>query len=67
MTCELTVRENMALSAGGSNISSSTRWYATYTCARHEKHVRRQLEERGISCSCLCIAASGAGRIDKRN
>lgn len=26
------------------------RWYATYTCARHEKHVRKQLEEKHIDC-----------------
>ena len=25
-------------------------WYAAYTCARHEKLVRKQLEERRISC-----------------
>ena len=50
MTCEMTLRENTALSAGGSSISSPARWYATYTCARHEKHVRKQLEERGINC-----------------
>lgn len=24
-------------------------WYVTYTCPRHEKHVARQFEERGIS------------------
>jgi transcription antitermination factor NusG len=24
-------------------------WYAIYTCARHEKYVARQLEERGIA------------------
>lgn len=24
------------------------RWYAAYTCARHEKHVSRQLEEKSI-------------------
>ncbi len=25
-------------------------WYAAYTCANHEKHVARQLEERHIQC-----------------
>ena len=25
-------------------------WFAAYTCARHEKSVARQLEERGIDC-----------------
>jgi transcription antitermination factor NusG len=26
------------------------RWFAAYTCARHEKKVAHQLEERGIEC-----------------
>ena len=26
------------------------RWYAAYTCARHEKQVRKQLEEKYIAC-----------------
>ena len=26
------------------------RWYAAYTCSRHEKQVRKQLEEKSISC-----------------
>lgn len=26
------------------------RWYAAYTCAHHEKHVARQLEEKNINC-----------------
>ncbi len=30
--------------------SAPFRWYAAYTCARHEKHVARQLEERNIDC-----------------
>ena len=25
-------------------------WYAAYTCANHEKHVARQLEEKNIKC-----------------
>ncbi len=25
-------------------------WYAAYTCAHHEKHVARQLEEKNINC-----------------
>jgi transcription antitermination factor NusG len=28
---------------------SVPQWYAIYTCARHEKYVARQLEERGIT------------------
>jgi transcription antitermination factor NusG len=30
--------------------NSSSRWYAAYTCSRHEKHVSRQLRERQIDC-----------------
>ncbi len=26
------------------------RWYAAYTCSRHEKYVRRQLEQSAIEC-----------------
>jgi transcription antitermination factor NusG len=26
------------------------KWYALYTCPRHEKHVAKQIEERHISC-----------------
>src|ERR1700683_3820892 len=28
---------------------SLPQWYAIYTCARHEKYVAKQLEERGIA------------------
>jgi transcription antitermination factor NusG len=28
----------------------AARWYAAYTCSRHEKHVRKQLEEKHIRC-----------------
>lgn len=31
-------------------IPDQPQWYAAYTCARHEKQVRRQLEEREIRC-----------------
>ncbi len=30
--------------------SAGKDWYAAYTCARHEKMVARQLEERGVNC-----------------
>jgi transcription antitermination factor NusG len=33
-----------------SSVSAPSRWYAAYTCARHEKQVRKQLEERDIRC-----------------
>ena len=33
-----------------SGMPVSARWYAAYTCARHEKRVREQLEERHIRC-----------------
>lgn len=29
---------------------AQARWYAAYTCARHEKHVSKQLEDRHIDC-----------------
>jgi transcriptional antiterminator NusG len=29
---------------------SASRWYAVYTCSRHEKQVSRQLHERQINC-----------------
>jgi len=29
---------------------SGVRWYAVYTCTRHEKCVKQQLEERQIDC-----------------
>jgi transcription antitermination factor NusG len=29
---------------------TTANWYAVYTCARHEKSVARQLEERKIAC-----------------
>jgi len=30
--------------------TAEANWYAAYTCARHEKSVARQLDERSISC-----------------
>jgi transcription antitermination factor NusG len=30
--------------------AAQVHWYATYTCARHEKSVARQLQERNINC-----------------
>src|SRR5690348_15368650 len=31
-------------------IRTDANWYALYTCARHEKSVARQLDERSINC-----------------
>jgi len=36
--------------SGLSPANSPSRWYAAYTCSRHEKHVSRQLRERQIDC-----------------
>jgi transcription antitermination factor NusG len=39
------------LSTAGSSLSSDyfePRWYATYTCANHEKRVSKQLEQRSV-------------------
>jgi transcription antitermination factor NusG len=33
-----------------SNVYATARWYAAYTRARHEKQVRKQLEEKRINC-----------------
>lgn len=30
--------------------AAEAKWYALYTCARHEKQVARQIEQRSISC-----------------
>jgi transcription antitermination factor NusG len=32
----------------GASLPQSPRWFAAYTCPRHEKYVRRQLDERQI-------------------
>ena len=46
--------ENMSLSEAAilpcAMGTEKLRWYATYTNARHEKYVSRQLSERGIEC-----------------
>jgi transcription termination/antitermination protein NusG len=33
-----------------SDADAMASWYAAYTCAHHEKHVARQLEEKNINC-----------------
>jgi transcription antitermination factor NusG len=33
-----------------SRTSCDTAWYAVYTCTRHEKRVKQQLEERHVDC-----------------
>jgi transcription antitermination factor NusG len=52
MSLGMTLREVVApmLSTVESGVPAPSRWYAAYTCARHEKQVRKQLEERDISC-----------------
>jgi transcription antitermination factor NusG len=40
----------LAVSTCLPGVHEPARWYATYTCARHEKHVRKQLEEKQIDC-----------------
>jgi transcription antitermination factor NusG len=35
---------------GQSNVYATARWYAAYTRARHEKQVKKQLEEKRIHC-----------------
>ena len=39
-----------SLGAIGSRVGPPSRWYAACTCARHEKKVTRQLEEKNIDC-----------------
>jgi transcription antitermination factor NusG len=52
MSLGMTLREITVpmLSAVESGAPAPSRWYAAYTCARHEKQVRKQLEERDIRC-----------------
>lgn len=47
---EMGVATEPGVQASQSKIAASKHWYAAYTCARHEKHVRRQLEEKHIAC-----------------
>ncbi|HZQ68822.1 MAG TPA: UpxY family transcription antiterminator [Terriglobales bacterium] len=35
---------------GAAPSEATAEWYAAYTCARHEKVVAKQLEERGVDC-----------------
>jgi transcription antitermination factor NusG len=37
-----------AVISGAAPATTATEWYAAYTCARHEKLVAKQLEERGV-------------------
>jgi transcription antitermination factor NusG len=37
-------------SPDGSNQNLQPRWYALYTCARHERRVAEQIERRQLSC-----------------
>src|SRR5882724_3545124 len=52
MNGELTLRGGMslALSTMQSRVPASARWYAAYTCPRHENQVAKQLEQRDIRC-----------------
>src|SRR5271169_1910212 len=38
------------LSVGRGNEAAEDRWYALYTCPRHEKRVAEQIEQRQMSC-----------------
>jgi transcription antitermination factor NusG len=52
MNAGMTMREagRPILPTAESDAIAPSRWYAAYTCSRHEKHVRKQLEERDIRC-----------------
>jgi len=38
------------LRSAAETAAPSPRWYAAYVCARHEKRIARQLEERHLNC-----------------
>lgn len=42
--------ENSFFASANQDRPAETHWYALYTCARHEKQVARQIEQRHISC-----------------
>jgi transcription antitermination factor NusG len=42
--------ENGMFASANQGRAVETNWYALYTCARHEKTVARQIEQRHISC-----------------
>ncbi len=44
-----TIKNSICASANPDR-AEETNWYALYTCARHEKQVARQIEQRHISC-----------------
>jgi transcription antitermination factor NusG len=52
MNAGMTFREQTAamFPPGDADVSVPSQWFAAYTRARHEKQVRRQLEERNIRC-----------------
>jgi len=42
--------QNSICASASQDRAAETNWYALYTCARHEKQVARQIEQRHISC-----------------
>lgn len=42
--------QNTSLAGGLGAVQSPPRWFAAYTCSRHEKQVSRQLCERQVDC-----------------
>ncbi len=44
-----TIENSIYASPNQSHVAEAN-WYALYTCARHEKQVARQMEQRHISC-----------------